>query len=142
MAKGKTVKLVAFALPAKPGQLAVVSGHLAAAGISIDAFNAVDSGGSTQYMVAAGSVAKARKALEPLGVEIRDTEALCVEMPNKPGRLQKVTEKIAKAGVDIRASWATAYTGKAATVILVTSDNGQALASLAKPKAAKKKQKD
>jgi hypothetical protein len=76
--------------------------------------------------------AKAKKALTPLGVEMKESDALCVEMPNKSGRLHKVAKKLAEAGVNIHSSWGTAFTGKTASCVLITSDDKKAVAALKK----------
>ncbi|HEY9595030.1 MAG TPA: hypothetical protein VHE79_11165 [Spirochaetia bacterium] len=146
MAKGKIVKLVGFTMPARQGQLASVSALLSGEGLSIEAFSATDTGSSTEYLVAAGSTAKTRKALAPLNVETREVEALRVDMPDKVGRLHRITEKIAAAGINIKASWATCGSGKTASALFLTADNAGALAALErknkKEKTAKPKKKE
>ena len=134
MAKAKIVKLISFSLPNKVGQLAAVSELIAGAKASIQAFSASDSGANAGFTIAVKNAAKARKALATLSVEIKEQAALCVEMPNKPGRLQKVAKKLAEAGINIHSSWATAFTGKTASCILMTSDDKKALAALTKKK--------
>jgi hypothetical protein len=49
-----------------------------------------------------------------------------VEVPNKPGELQKVAEKIADAGVDIEYMYATTG-GSKATCIFKTADDQKAM---------------
>jgi hypothetical protein len=63
---------------------------------------------------------------------MKETDALCIEVPNKAGRLHKVAKKIAEAGVNIESSWATAFTGKTASCVMVTSDDKKAIAALKK----------
>ncbi len=50
----------------------------------------------------------------------------------KAGRLDKVTKKLAAAGVNIHSAWGTAYTGKTASCIFLTSDDKKAIAALKK----------
>jgi hypothetical protein len=57
-------------------------------------------------------------------------------MANKTGRLQKVAQKIADAGVNVISSWATAFTGKTASALFITADNAAALAAFAGRKKA------
>ena len=132
MSKAKPVKLLSFTLPNKVGQLAAATTLLSTADTNLQAFSATDTGAQASFTLAVKNPAKARKTLAPLGVEIKDQDALCIEMPNKAGRLQKVAKKLADAGVNITSSWGTAYTGKTASCILVTSDDKKALAALAK----------
>ena len=132
MAKATPVKLLSFTLPNKVGQLAAVAELLGKADVSIMALRAAESGSNAECMVAVKNVGKARKALTPLGVEMKELDALCIEMPNKAGRLEKVTRKLADAGVNIHSAWGTAYTGKTASAIFVTSDDKKAVAALKK----------
>ncbi|MGA2642901.1 MAG: hypothetical protein ABSG21_18575 [Spirochaetia bacterium] len=132
MAKVKTLKLLSFTLPNKVGQLAAVTELLGGAGVSITGLRAADAGSNAEFLLAVKNPAKARKVLAPLSVDIKEADALCVEMPNKPGRLQKVAKKLAEAGVNIQSSWATAFTGKTASCVLMTSDDKKAIAALEK----------
>jgi hypothetical protein len=132
MAKAKKVKLVSFTMPNKVGQLAAVTELIAGAKLDLKGFHAVDSGSNAEFSLAVKNTAKAAKALAPLGIQTKEEDALCIEMPNKPGRLYKVIRKLADAGVNIRSSWATAYTGKTASCVLVTSDDKKAIAALEK----------
>jgi hypothetical protein len=51
---------------------------------------------------------------------------ILVELPNKPGELQKVAKKIADAGIDIDFMYATTA-GSKATCILKTADDQKAI---------------
>jgi hypothetical protein len=137
MAKAKMVKLISFTLPSKVGQLSAAADLLAAAKTGMQAFSAMDAGANASFLVAVKNAAKAKKTLAPLGVEIKEQDALCVEMPNKTGRLQKVAKKLAEAGINIHSSWATAFTGKTASCILMTSDDRKALGALTEKKEKK-----
>jgi hypothetical protein len=130
MAKVKTVALLGFTLPDKVGQLAAVTSLLGDAGVNIAAIRAAGKGANAEFLIAVKKPGKARKALAPLGVELTESEALCIEMPNRAGRLQKAAKKLAEAGVDIRWTWATAFAGKTASCLISTSDDVKAIAAL------------
>jgi hypothetical protein len=132
MAKVSAVKILSFTLPNKVGQFAAVTALLGDAGVSLGAIRAAEAGSNAEVVVAVKNPAKARKALAPLGVEPKESDALCVEMPNKAGRLQKVAKKLADAGVNIQSSWGTAFTGKTASCVIVATDHAKALAALKK----------
>ena len=132
MAKVKSVTLLSFTLPNKIGQLATVAELLGAADISVLALRAAEAGTNADCTVVVKSPKKALKALASLSVEIRQADALCIEVPNKPGRLQKVTRKLASAGVNIQSAWGTAFSGRTASCIFVTSDDKKAVAALKK----------
>ncbi len=132
MAKIKSVTLLSFTLPNKIGQLAAVAEALGAADVNIEALRAAEAGSSAECTLCVKNPKKALKALAPLSTDIKQAEALCVEMANKAGRLQKVARKLAAAGVNIQSSWSTAFGGKTACCVLVTSDDKKALAALKK----------
>lgn len=132
MAKTVPVKLLSFTLPNKIGQLAAVTELLGQGNVNITSLRAAESGTHAEFVLAMKNVGKAKKALTPLGVEMKETDALCIEMPNKAGRFQKVARKLADAGVNIQATWGTAFTGKTASCIVVTSDDKKAIAALKK----------
>jgi hypothetical protein len=130
MAKAKKAKLLSFTLPNKVGQLAAASELIAGAKLDISAFCAIDAGQRAEFMVFTGKIPKAKVALAPLGVEIKEQDAVCVDIPNKTGRFYKVVKKVAEAGINIKFSWGTAFTGKTATVVLMTSDDAKTIATI------------
>jgi hypothetical protein len=132
MAKATMIKLLSFSIPNKVGQLAAVTTLLGDAGVNLGAIRAAEAGSNAEVVLAVKNPAKAKKALAPLGVDAKESDALCIEMPNKAGRLQKVMKKLADAGVNIQSSWGTAFTGKTASCVVVASDNAKALAALKK----------
>ena len=132
MAKAKAVSLLSFTLPNKVGQLAAVAEALGGADVNIMALRAAEAGPNADCTVCVKNPKKALKALAALGVDIKQADALCVEMPNKSGRLQKVAKKLAAAGVNIHSVWGTAFAGKTASCIFITADDKKALAALKK----------
>jgi len=132
MAKTKPVKLLSLTLPNKVGQLAAVAQLLGAADVNILALRAAEAGSNADCGIVVKNPKKALKALASLGVEIRETDALCVEMPNKAGRLEKAAGKLASAGINVQAIWGTAFSGKTASCILLTSDDKKAMTTLKK----------
>ena len=132
MAKVSAVKLLSFTVPNKVGQLAAVTVLLGDAGVSINAIRASEAESNAEVVIAVKNSAKAKKALAPLGVEPKESDALCVEVPNKAGRLEKVAKKLAGAGVNIQSCWGTAFTGKIASCIIVATDHAKAIAALKK----------
>jgi len=72
-------------------------------------------------------MAKAKKALAPFRVGVKEEEVISVEMPNKAGELQKVAKKIANARIDIHYMYGTAGAGKTSICVFKTSDDKQAI---------------
>ncbi|MDI6764218.1 MAG: ACT domain-containing protein [Thermodesulfobacteriota bacterium] len=127
MAKARKVKEIGFTMPNKVGLLSEVTTAIAGAKVNITAICAYGMEESAYFMLATNSNAKAKKSLAPLGVPIEEKDVVEVEVPDKPGELQKVAKKIADAGIDIEYMYATASSGKKETCIFMTSDNAKAI---------------
>jgi hypothetical protein len=127
MTKAKKLKHLQFMMPDKAGQLAEVTTVLANARVNVSAICAYGMQGEATFMFAADSPAKAKKALAPLGVEIKEYDVVSVEMLNKPGELQKIAKKIGDAGINIIYMYGTTVSGRSATCIIATSDDAAAI---------------
>jgi hypothetical protein len=123
MAKARKAKEISFTMPNKVGLLSEVTTAIAGAKVNITALCAYAMENSAYFMLTANSNAKAKKALAPLGAAIEERDVVEVEMPNKPGELQKVATRIADAGIDIEYMYATAGKGKTATCVFKTADD-------------------
>src|SRR5215470_5732449 len=121
-------------LESRTGVLAKLCRDLATGGVNLLALAApeADSGrGVVRLLVA--NPEQARNALGKAGYTFVAEEVLFVELKNRPGALAKAVEKLARAGIDIRSAYATAYTRaqKTAAVIAVREqDFKRALALL------------
>ncbi len=133
MAKAKKAKQLSFMMPDKAGQLAEVTTALAGAKVNITNICAYGMQGQATFMMTTDSNAKAKKALAPLGVEIKEDNVIAVEMTNKPGELQKTAKKLAAAGINIVYMYGTTTGGRTATGILTTSDDAQAIKLMNRP---------
>ena len=127
MAKAKKVKNLSFTLPNKVGLLYDISSALANAKVGIDAIYAYEMEDRACFMLAVVSPARALKALAVTGAEIKEEEAVAVEMPHRVGELMKVAKKLADAGVNINLIYGTTGTGKAGTCLFKTADNKKAI---------------
>jgi len=132
MAEARKAKQLSFVLPNKVGQLAAVCEPIARANVSIEALSARESGENAEFVLVTESNTKAKKALASLGVEIRETEVIGLELPNKAGKLAEAARKLAEAGVNIRSVWGSAFSGKSAVCVLMTSDDRLAIRILGK----------
>jgi hypothetical protein len=127
MAKAKKVKQISFMTADKAGQLSEITTALAGAKVNITNICAYGMQGEATFMLTTDSIAKAKKALKPLGVGIKEYDVVAVEMPNKPGELQKVAKKIGDAGINIIYMYGTTATGRVGTCVLTTSDDATAI---------------
>ena len=127
MAKARKAKEISFTMPNKVGLLSEVTTAIAGAKINITAICAYGMGNIATFMLTTNSNTKAKRALEPLGVIIEERDVIEVEVPDKPGELQKISRRIANAGIDIEYMYATASSGKKETCIFMTADNPKAI---------------
>ena len=123
MAKARKVKEISFTMPNRVGLLSEVTTAVAKAKVNITALCAYAMENSAFFMLTVDSNARAKKALALLGVGIEERDVVEVEMPNKPGELQKVARKIGDVGIDIEYMYATAGKGKTPTCVFKTSDD-------------------
>jgi hypothetical protein len=122
MGKAKKVRETSFTMPNRVGLLSEITAAIAKAKVNITAICAYAMENEAYFMLTTNSPAKAKKALTPLGRGIEEREVVEVEVPNKPGELQKVAKRIADAGVDIEYMYATAGAGKASCVFKTADD--------------------
>ena len=126
MAKVRKVKEIRLSMPNKVGLLSEVTTAVANAKVNINAICAYVLENNAFFNLITSSNTKAKKALAPLGFGIEEKDVIQVELPNKPGELQKVAKRIADAGIDIDFMYATTAGGKAACV-LKTADDQKAM---------------
>jgi hypothetical protein len=122
MAKARKVKELSFSMSNRVGLLSEVTTSLAGAKVNINAICAYAMENNAFFTLTTSSNAKAKKALAPLGLVIEEKDVVEVEMPNRPGELQKVAKKIADAGIDIQYVYATAGAGKVTCVFKSADD--------------------
>ena len=74
---------------------------------------------------------RAKEALEQNGYKPSEFDAVTAELPHKPGVLETATERLGRAGIDIRHLAATATTDQAKCLLLLaTSDDQKAVVAL------------
>lgn len=123
MAKAKMAKQISFIMPNRAGLLSEITTALAGAKVNITAICAYEMENSAYFMLLTSSNAKAKKAIAPLGVEVKEDDVVSVEMLNKTGELQKAAKRIADAGININYMYGTASGAKASTCIFKTEDD-------------------
>jgi hypothetical protein len=109
----------------EPGAVATLCRDLADHGINLLALSAPDIAakkGPVRLLVANADLA--RRNLPQAGYKFTEEEVLFVELKNRPGALAKAMEKLARANINVRYIYATAYvkSQKTAAVIAVDAD--------------------
>jgi hypothetical protein len=105
----------------KPGILAQILAEFARAKINITALTVMDSAEHGVLRIVCESADKMRNVLNQINMQFNETEVLCVTLPNRPGAFAAVTEKLAKAHINIAYAYCTAGAkgGKTTAVVKV-----------------------
>jgi hypothetical protein len=116
----------------KPGVLAQILAEFARAKINITALTVMDSVEHGVLRIVCESADKMRDALNHLNMQFNETEVLCVTLPNRPGAFAAVTEKLAKAHINIGYAYCTAGAkGGKTTAVVKVADVKKAIKILA-----------
>ena len=131
MFKIMKLKQLAFVVPNRVGLLSELTTFLANGKINIEALCAYGRGPEGVFMIVTDNNAKAKKILTQMGAEVKVEEIIAVELPNRPGQLQKVAKKVSDALVDIQYVYGSPSGGKM-TVVFKTADDKKILKALTK----------
>jgi hypothetical protein len=116
---------LALALDNETGTLARLCRHLADGGVNLLGLFAPEERalGAVRLLVANREIAS--RVLAKAGYRFDVDEVIFVELKNRPGALAKAVEKLARANIDVRYLYATAYTKaqKTAAVIAVADED-------------------
>ena len=120
MAKPKQVSVWVDSIP---GQIARIGEALAKAKINVTAFTAYGTGGESPVRMLVTSPAKAKKVLREMDLRVTEEDVLRLTLPDKPGNLAEIAERLAQAHINVDYSYATAAKGtKKSDLVLAVSD--------------------
>jgi hypothetical protein len=132
MIKARKSKQLFFSVKNRTGLLSEIGNLLTNAKVNITGLCAWGMDNTAFFMLTTSSNAKAKKALSQLKVTVNEDDIITAEIPNKPGELEKVSKKIADAGIDIFYLYGTAGSGRTANCSLKTSNDKKALSAIRK----------
>lgn len=132
MAKARKTRQLFFSIRNRIGLLSEITGLMSAAKVNITGLCAWGMDNKAFFMMTTDNHVKAKKALSKLRIKVNEEDILTVEILNKPGELEKVSKKIADAGIDIFYVYGTAGSGRTAICTFRTSNDRRALALLKK----------
>jgi hypothetical protein len=95
------MKEFSVTLANKPGQLATLAGQLADAGIHIESLAAIGSDGESLVRFMPDDAVATRHVLKSAGVHFEERPVLDTFIPDEPGALAEVTQRLADADVNI-----------------------------------------
>ena len=136
MTNATKVKQLNCTLTQKVGLLAQITEAIAKAEVNIASIRAYESGRKAYFSFTTDSPAKAKRAMAKLGIEVEEKDGILVEMPNKPGELQKVAQQLAAAEINIVETYGASGAGRLSPCFLDTSDNARAVRVLNNPPKA------
>lgn len=126
-----TIKQISIFLENKPGQLAAICRALAKAGVNIATLSLADTADFGIVRMIADDHVKGCEVLAAAGFAVRETEVVMVTVPDRPGGMAELMEKLDNAGVNIEYSYAYALgQGDKAILIFRFDDNAKAEAVL------------
>ena len=132
MAIAAKAKQLSFEMPNKVGLIAEISATLSKAKINIISLFGIETGDMAIIMLITSDNAAAKKLLRKMGADAGAIDVVTIEMPNKPGEFSKVSDIIARAGIDIYTVMATAGSARNSMMVLKTSDDKKVLKLLNK----------
>ena len=107
----------------KTGELGRITAALGKAKVNITAITCSSAGSESPIHLLVSSPAKAKRALQGLGVRVTEEEVLRVTLPDKPGILGEVGERLGAAKISVEYAYASIPTGgKKGDLILSVSD--------------------
>jgi len=109
---------ITLRLLSRPGVLATLTGTLAEAGVNITALSTDDTGGRGKIRLIVNDPVVAKRALRKAKYRFTETPVWVVRLRNKPGALARLTGKLGRARVNIKAAYATTA-GRGAAVVIV-----------------------
>ncbi len=103
-----TEKQISIFLENKPGQLASICRTLAKSGVNIVALSLADTADFGIVRLIVADHAKGSAALREAGFAVSETEVVALTVPDSPGGMAELMQKLDEAGADIEYSYAYA----------------------------------
>jgi hypothetical protein len=112
----------ALGLSHRPGELAQVATALSRYGVNIKALAGLAVDGQVMVRLIADEPDAARSALQRANMPFEENEVLTVLLENRAGELASVTNRLARAGVNLRAIYLTGIVDDLVELAVVTDN--------------------
>jgi len=114
---------LAVFLENRPGMLARTAQALAKGGINILALSILDTVDHAIVRMVVDKTKDAEKALTDLHAMVQAREVVFMDLPNQPGTLAKIAERLAEAGINLEYAYCTTSPSQSAgALVLRTND--------------------
>ncbi|MFG0285333.1 MAG: hypothetical protein ACF8R7_13015 [Phycisphaerales bacterium JB039] len=114
----------------KPGALAKMCADLHKADVNLLGLSIVESTDAGWIRLCAQPGPKAKAALKDRGYHFTTQKVLVLRPLNRPGELEKIARKLARAGVNINYLYGTSGIASSSTIVLNVSDVDKAQKTL------------
>ena len=122
-----TVKQISIFLENKPGQLSSIRRALAKASLNLAPLSLADSADFGIVRMIVDDHVKGCDVLAKAGFAVVQTDVVMATVPDRPGGMAEIMEKLDRAGVDIEYSYAYALgSGEKAILVCKFDDNAKA----------------
>lgn len=126
-----TASQISIFLENKPGQLAGICKALAKAEVNIVTLSLADTSDFGIVRLIVADHAKGCEALRAAGFAVTETEVVTMTVPDAPGGMADLMQRLDDAGADIEYSYAYAIgPGEKAVLVFRFKDNARAIAAL------------
>ena len=119
----------------RPGRLAAMARTMMDEDVNIYAFSIAEGAGYGVIRALVDHPERAFKKLSSMGVTVRYTDVLAVEMEDRPGGLYEAVNALAEADINIEYSYA--YSGKRCAVLILRVEDPDAAAERLLAKGAR-----
>jgi len=117
------MKELRFTVENQPGALAKVATTFGEEKVNIEGISGTGTGDTGLICLVTDDPGKARNVLQKLGVAFEEKEALVIDIPNHPGELGKLLDRLAKEGLNVGSAYAAVERNK---IVLTVDDVGRA----------------
>lgn len=114
----------------RPGELAHLARAMAARGVNIERISCAGTGSVACAFMTTSDEA-ARDVLRGLGHDFIEGAAVMVDVPDRPGGLADITERLAATGVNVLATMSVGCREDVLEMVFVVDDEDRARAALA-----------
>ena len=115
-------KQFSIAIDNQPGAVARIAKTLGEAKVNILSLLGTAQGAAGTVQLIAEDARRAKKALDGARISYQETPAEIYDLPNKPGALAQVLDKLAAKGVNLNSIHATAAKGGKKAVIVYAAE--------------------
>lgn len=107
----------------RPGTLARTCQALAKEGINIMALSISDTVDHAVVRLVVSDAKKAVKVLDALHATVHERDVVFMDVPNKPGMLAKIAQKLAEAGINIEYAYCTSSADQEVGKLVLRTNN-------------------